>query len=76
MIWCRGYREDPATGLLSQALHDDGPDGPMSVEETTSNAMLLLVAGHDSTVNTITNCVMTLLRNQAPWDLVRDSARS
>ena len=36
-----------------------------------SNASLLLVAGHDSTVNTITNCVMTLLRNPGSWDLVR-----
>jgi cytochrome P450 len=33
--------------------------------------MLLLVAGHDSTVNTITNCVMTLLRNPGAWDLLR-----
>ena len=38
-----------------------------------SNALLLLVAGHDSTVNTITNCIMTLLRNQGSWDLVRDN---
>ncbi len=35
--------------------------------------MLLLIAGHDSTVNTITNCVMTLLRNPGSWDLLRDN---
>ena len=34
---------------------------------------LLLVAGHDSTVNTLSNCIMTLLRNQGAWDLVRDN---
>ncbi len=65
------YAKTPGEGLLSKLLHDDGSDGPMSVKETTSNAMLLLVAGHDSTVNTITNCVMTLLRNPGSWDLVR-----
>ncbi|ORV85880.1 cytochrome [Mycobacterium interjectum] len=66
----RKYAQTPGDGLLSKLLHDDGPDGPMSVQETTSNAMLLLVAGHDSTVNTITNCVMTLLRNPGSWDLL------
>jgi len=65
------FAKAPGDGLLSKLLHDDGPDGPMSIKETTSNAMLLLVAGHDSTVNTITNCVMTLLRNPGSWDLVR-----
>ena len=65
------YAKEPGEGLLSGLLHDDGPDGPMSVEETTANASLLLVAGHDSTVNTITNCVMTLLRNPGSWELVR-----
>lgn len=66
------YQKEPGDGLLSRVLHDDGPDGPMSVEETTANAFLLLVAGHDSTVNTITNCIMTLLRNPGSWDLVRN----
>jgi cytochrome P450 len=64
---------EPAPGLLSAALHDDGPDGPVSKAVAESNAQLLLVAGHDSTVNTISNCVMTLLRNQGSWDLVRDN---
>ena len=65
------YAKEPGDGLLSKLVHDHGPDGPMSVEETTANAFLLLVAGHDSTVNTITNCVMTLLRNPGSWELVR-----
>ena len=65
------FAKEPGDNLLSKVLHDNGPDGPMSVEETTANAFLLLVAGHDSTVNTITNCVMTLLRNPGSWELVR-----
>jgi cytochrome P450 len=64
---------EPGPGLLSAALHDDGPDGPVSKPVAESNAQLLLVAGHDSTVNTISNCVMTLLRNPGSWDLVRNN---
>lgn len=64
---------EPGPGLLSAVLHDDGPDGPVSIEAAAANAMLLLIAGHDSTVNTITNCIMTLLRNPGSWDLLRDN---
>ena len=64
---------EPGPGLLSAVLHDDGPDGPVSIEAAAANAMLLLIAGHDSTVNTITNCIMTLLRNPGSWDLLREN---
>ena len=65
------YAREPGPGLISAVLHDtDGPDGPMSVDEVVPNAMLLLFAGHDSTVNTMSHCVLTLLRNPGSWDLV------
>lgn len=65
---------EPGPGLLSAALHDtDGPDGPVSLDVAANNALLLMVAGHDSTVNTISNCIMTLLRNPGSWDLMRDN---
>jgi fatty acid omega-hydroxylase len=65
------YRREPGEGLLSKLVNDDGPDGPMTPQEAVSNAVLLLIAGHDSTVNTIANCVMTLLRNPGSIDLLR-----
>ena len=68
-----GYLEKPGEGLLSKLVNDsDGPDGAMAPKEATANAILLLVAGHDSTVNTISNCVMTLLRNPGSIELLRD----
>jgi fatty acid omega-hydroxylase len=67
----QGYAREPAEGLLSKLVNDDGPDGPMSPKEAVSNAMLLLVAGHDSTVNTIAHCVLMLLRNPKSLDLLR-----
>jgi cytochrome P450 len=54
---------DPGDDLLSGMLTDDGPDGRMSREQVLSTARLLLVAGHETTVNLITNGMLTLLRN-------------
>jgi cytochrome P450 len=66
-----GYLEKPGDGLLSKLVNDnDGPDGAMAPKEATANALLLLVAGHDSTVNTVSNCVMTLLRNPGSLELL------
>ena len=65
------YLKEPGEGLLSHVVNDNGPDGPMSPAEAVANAMLLLLAGHDSTVNTITHCVLMLLRNPESLDLVR-----
>ena len=59
--------------MLSKLVNDkDGPDGPMTPKEAAANAMLLLIAGHDSTVNTIAHCVLTLLRNPESIDLLRE----
>lgn len=53
----------PGADLLSRLAHDDGPDGRMTDEEIVSTANLLLIAGHETTVNLITNGVLTLLRH-------------
>jgi fatty acid omega-hydroxylase len=65
------FRREPGGGLLAKLVKDDGPDGPMSPKEATSNGMLLLIAGHDSTVNTIAHCVLTVLRNPGSFELLR-----
>jgi cytochrome P450 len=61
----------PGDGIISKLVHDDGPDGRMSPGEIMTNCSLLLIAGHDSTVNTISHCVLTLLRNPGTIDLLR-----
>jgi cytochrome P450 len=66
-----GYVGKPGEGLLSKLVNDDGPDGPMEPTEAASNAILLLLAGHDSTVNTISHCVLTLLRTPGSVELLR-----
>ncbi|HEY1441937.1 MAG TPA: cytochrome P450, partial [Mycobacterium sp.] len=57
----------PCPGMISQLVHDKGPDGPMTPSEIVNNTILLFVAGHDSTVNLISHCVLTVLRN--PWSI-------
>jgi cytochrome P450 len=64
-------QKNPSDGMLSKIAHDDGPDGPMSPKELVSNATLLLIAGHDSTVNLISHCVLTLLRNPGSFHMLR-----
>ncbi|EWC63042.1 putative cytochrome P450 hydroxylase [Actinokineospora spheciospongiae] len=56
-------RREPAEDLLSDLVgaHDDGDR--LSSAELVSMAMLLLIAGHETTVNLIGNGVLALLRN-------------
>lgn len=53
----------PRDDLLSDLLTDTDGGGPMSRADLLSTANLLLVAGHETTVNLITNGVLTLLRH-------------
>jgi cytochrome P450 len=62
-------RENPADDMLSALIQvrDSGDDGTggdrLSEVELVSMAFLLLVAGHETTVNLIGNGVLALLRN-------------
>ncbi|CAM5400411.1 cytochrome P450 [Streptomyces hirsutus] len=53
----------PGDDLLSRLANDDGPDGRMTDDEIVATANLLLIAGHETTVNLITNGMLTLLRH-------------
>ncbi len=63
--------KNPTDGMISKLVHDDGPEGRMSPSEIVNNCMLIFIAGHDSTVNTIAHCVLTFLRNPGTIDLLR-----
>ncbi|MCD9593987.1 cytochrome P450 [Streptomyces sp. 8ZJF_21] len=56
-------RRAPGDDMLSALVGWEGPEGRMSRVELLSTAALLLVAGHETTVNLITNGMLTLLRN-------------
>jgi len=56
-------RGNPGGDMLSELVTDDGAEGRLSREELMTNAALLLIAGHETTVNLITNGMLTLLRH-------------
>ncbi|MFD8821667.1 cytochrome P450 [Streptomyces sp. NPDC059605] len=53
----------PGDDMLSALVAQHGTDGRMTRMEVLSTAALLLIAGHETTVNLITNGMLTLLRN-------------
>jgi cytochrome P450 len=57
------HARQPGDDLVSGMLTDAGGGGPMSREDLLASADLLLVAGHETTVNLIANGMLTLLRH-------------
>ncbi|MFF4407833.1 cytochrome P450 [Streptomyces sp. NPDC001262] len=64
-------RARPADDMLSALANDDGPDGRLTQEELMVTTVLLLIAGHETTVNLITNGMLTLLRNPEALERLR-----
>src|SRR5262249_417449 len=55
--------KEPRDDMLSELVTSHGPDDAMTTMEVLSTAVLLLIAGHETTVNLITNVMLTLLRH-------------
>ncbi|MGY5013275.1 cytochrome P450 [Streptomyces sp. 900105755] len=62
----------PGDDLLSRLANDDGPDGRMTDADIVATAKLLLIAGHETIVNLITNGMLTLLRHPHVLQRLRD----
>ncbi|MET9212957.1 MULTISPECIES: cytochrome P450 family protein [unclassified Nocardia] len=63
----RAKQTDPADDLLSQLVLADDDGDRLTDRELVSMAFLLLVAGHETTVNLIGNGVNALLRRPEQW---------
>jgi len=66
-------RAHPADNLLSGLLTGSDADGQMSDRDLVSTAVLLLIAGHETTVNLITNSMLTLLRHPEAFEQLRQN---
>ena len=66
------HREHPGDDLLSRLATDTGPEGQMAEPYLVATAGLLLVAGHETTVNLIGNGMLTLLRYPAILERLRN----
>ncbi|KJK59187.1 cytochrome P450 [Saccharothrix sp. ST-888] len=65
-------RRSPRDDMLSAMATDHGPDGQLTPVEMVTTSSLLLIAGHETTVNLITNGMLTLLRNPDVLQRLRD----
>ncbi len=67
------HRELPGDDLLSRMATDTGPEGRMADPYLVATAALLLVAGHETTVNLLGNGMLTLLRHPAMLERLRNA---
>jgi cytochrome P450 len=84
-MWLRGYlaelvdrrRSDPGDDLMSGLIAVEESGDQLTEEEIVATCNLLLIAGHETTVNLIANATLALLRHPAQWaELGRDPARA
>jgi cytochrome P450 len=74
-MWLRGYlhgliewrRSQPGDDLISGLVAVEESGDQLSEEEIVSTCVLLLVAGHETTVNLIGNAILAMLRQPRQW---------
>lgn len=69
----RKKREEPAEDLLSSLIQAESEGTRLSIEELYSTIMLLIVAGHETTVNLITNMTFALLNHPDQLEKLRQN---
>jgi cytochrome P450 len=74
-LWLREYfreliarrRSDPGDDLMSGLIHVEESGDQLTEEEIVATCNLLLVAGHETTVNLIANAILAMLRHRRQW---------
>lgn len=67
----RKKRDEPAEDLVSALIQAESEGTKLSIEELYSTIMLLIVAGHETTVNLITNMTFALLNHPEQLEKLR-----
>ncbi|GAY14076.1 cytochrome P450 [Mycobacterium sp. shizuoka-1] len=84
-LWLRGYlrellerrRSQPADDLMSALISVEESGDQLTEEEIVATCNLLLIAGHETTVNLIANAILAMLRHRQHWTaLSADSSRA
>ncbi|MEF8683652.1 UNVERIFIED_CONTAM: cytochrome P450 [Bacillus cereus] len=68
-------RKEPKEDLVSALILAESEGHKLSSRELYSMIMLLIVAGHETTVNLITNTVLALLENPNQLQLLKDNPK-
>jgi cytochrome P450 len=74
-LWLNGYlrdliarrRSDPGDDLMSALVQVEESGDQLTEQEIIATCNLLLVAGHETTVNLIANAILAMLRHPAQW---------
>ncbi|MCX2932036.1 cytochrome P450 [Mycobacterium sp. CVI_P3] len=74
-LWLRGYlrellehrRSEPADDLMSALISVEESGDQLTEEEIVATCNLLLIAGHETTVNLIANSILAMLRHREHW---------
>lgn len=74
-LWLRDYlrdliaqrRADPRADLISGLIAAEEAGDQLTEDEIVATCNLLLVAGHETTVNLIANAILAMLREPAQW---------
>lgn len=65
-------RKDPQDDLISTLIAAETAEGKINEKELISTLILLLVAGHETTVNLIGNGTLALLQHPDQWQMLVD----
>lgn len=63
----RERRGEPRDDLISTLIHAETDEGKINEDEMIATLILLLVAGHETTVNLLGNGLLALLRHPEQW---------
>ncbi|UOQ84446.1 cytochrome P450 family protein [Gracilibacillus salinarum] len=65
-------RQSPQEDLLSELIHVEEEEGKLTTNELFGVVMLLIVAGHETTVNLISNGLLALLTHPEQFTLLKE----
>ncbi|MCP3740875.1 cytochrome P450 family protein [Rossellomorea sp. BNER] len=68
--WFGKVRKTPVPGLISRLIHTEGSDDQLTEQELYGVVSLLIIAGHETTVNLIGNSILALLENPEQLQLL------
>jgi cytochrome P450 len=84
-VWLRQYlrglidrrRANPGEDLMSRLIAAEEDGDQLTEDEIVATCNLLLIAGHETTVNLIANAILAMLRDPGQWAaLVADPTRA